>query len=195
LTFRVLPLSIVAVLTMPLMGFAQEEEPRATPPAAATAAAETPEPDSAQPPRPASSQNASSETSARSSYLVPIVDIVAFDFLLNRYGKRFVDRRTFDVGVKSVRRNVTSGWVLDDDPFSIYVSDIASTEHRESENIARADAQVTVRLRHHHAASVRYLWSRRAASYPDLGNRIQSRGSVGLFYTYLGRTRFGAVEW
>jgi hypothetical protein len=46
-----------------------------------------------------------------------------------------------------------------------------------------------------HAVSVRYLWSRRAASYPDLGNRVQARGSIGLFYTYLGGgTRFGVVE-
>jgi hypothetical protein len=76
-----------------------------------------------------------------------------------------------------------------------YVSDIASTEHRGSENIARAEALFTLRLGREHAASVRYLWSRRAASYPDLGDRIQSRGSVGLFYTYLGGTRFGVVGW
>jgi hypothetical protein len=42
--------------------------------------------------------------------------------------------------------------------------------------------------------SVRYIWSRRAAAYPDLGDVIQSRGSVGLFYTYLGGSRFGVVD-
>jgi hypothetical protein len=77
-----------------------------------------------------------------------------------------------------------------------YVSSIASTEHRGSENIARADAQLTYRFQPHHAASVRYVWSRRAASYPDVGEIVvQSRGSVGFFYTYLGGTRYGVVTW
>jgi hypothetical protein len=77
-----------------------------------------------------------------------------------------------------------------------YVSSIASTEHRGSENIARAEAQFTYRFQPHHAASVRYIWSRRAASYPDVGQVVvQSRGAVGFFYTYLGGTRYGAVTW
>jgi uncharacterized protein DUF3943 len=65
-----------------------------------------------------------------------------------------------------------------------------------SENIARADALVSVRLANRHAASVRYVWARRATygSDPILGNVIQSRGSVGLFYTFFGGTHFGAVE-
>jgi hypothetical protein len=76
-----------------------------------------------------------------------------------------------------------------------YVSGIASTEDRGSENIARADALFTLRFQTHQAVSVRYIWSRRAAAYPDLGDVIQSRGSVGLFYTYLSGSRFGAVDW
>jgi hypothetical protein len=75
-----------------------------------------------------------------------------------------------------------------------YVSRIGSKQLRGSENIARADALFSVRLKSRHAASVRYVWSRRAAWEPDLGNIIQSRGTVGLFYTYLGGTHFGAVE-
>ena len=77
-----------------------------------------------------------------------------------------------------------------------YVSSLASTEHRGSENIARAEAQFTFRFLPHHAASLRYIWSRRAASYPDVGNVVvQSRGAFGLFYAYLGGTRYGAVTW
>jgi hypothetical protein len=76
-----------------------------------------------------------------------------------------------------------------------YVSGIASPEHRGSENIARADTQLTLRLLTHQAVSVRYIWSRRAAAYPDLGDVVQSRGSVGLFYTYLGGMHFGTVDW
>jgi len=75
-----------------------------------------------------------------------------------------------------------------------FISSIASTEHRGSENIARAEALISIRIAGSHAASVRYLWSRRLASYPDLGNRVQSRGSFGLFYTYLGGTRLAVVK-
>ena len=76
-----------------------------------------------------------------------------------------------------------------------YVSGIASHQHNGSENIARADALFTLRVHNHQAMSVRYIWSRRAARYPDLGDVIQSRGSFGLFYTYLTGSRFGAVDW
>ena len=76
-----------------------------------------------------------------------------------------------------------------------YVSGLASTEHNGSENIARADALITVRLARHHAVSARYIWSRRAAAYLDLGDVVQSRGSVGLFYTYLSGSHFGIVDW
>lgn len=75
-----------------------------------------------------------------------------------------------------------------------YVSRIGSKQLRGSENIARADALFSIRLKNRHAASVRYVWSRRAATEPDLGDIIQSRGTVGLFYTYLGGTHFGAVD-
>jgi hypothetical protein len=69
-----------------------------------------------------------------------------------------------------------------------YVSRIASKQLRGSENIAHAEALFSVRVRGGHAASVKYAWSRRAAAEPDLGDTIQSRGTVGLFYTYLGGT-------
>jgi len=76
------------------------------------------------------------------------------------------------------------------------VSSIASTEHRGSENVARGEALFSYRFQKHQAASVRYVWSRRAASYPDVGQIVvQSRGSFGLFYTYLGGEHFGAVTW
>jgi hypothetical protein len=76
-----------------------------------------------------------------------------------------------------------------------YVSGIASHQNNGSENIARADALFTLRLHNHQAMSARYIWSRRGAEYPDLGTVVQSRGSFGLFYTYLTGSRFGAVDW
>jgi len=77
-----------------------------------------------------------------------------------------------------------------------YVSSVAATERNGSENIARADALFTVRLSTHQAVSARYIWTRRAAAYLDLGGDVvQSRGSFGLFYTYLSGSHFGIVDW
>jgi uncharacterized protein DUF3943 len=74
-----------------------------------------------------------------------------------------------------------------------YISRIASTKPGGSENVARADAQFSVRLKGHHAASARYIWTRRAATEPDVGHTIESLGAFGLFYTFLGGARFGTV--
>ena len=40
-----------------------------------------------------------------------------------------------------------------------------------------------------------YLISAREAHIPGLGDRHQSVQTVTLSYNFLGRTRFGAVEW
>ena len=76
-----------------------------------------------------------------------------------------------------------------------YVSSVASTENRGSENILRGEAGVTVRIWRRHALTVKYVVSQRDASYPDLADRHQTLGTVWLFYTLLGDTRFGAVDW
>src|SRR4029079_8495842 len=62
-----------------------------------------------------------SETAApiRANHFIPVFDIVAFDFLLNRYGYSTLDRGTYDVNLSSIRRNLHSPWVQDNDPFSI----------------------------------------------------------------------------
>ena len=59
-------------------------------------------------------------------------------------------------------------------------------------NIARLEAALTYRLSGHHAVSLRYLFNRRDASFPDVGDRSQRRATMGIFYTYLGRHEFGA---
>ena len=76
-----------------------------------------------------------------------------------------------------------------------FVSSVASTEQRGSENILRGEAAATVRLVGRHAITVKYIASHREANYPDLGQRHQTLGTVWLFYTLLGNSRFGAVEW
>lgn len=77
-----------------------------------------------------------------------------------------------------------------------YVSRLASVKHQGAEHIARADALFAVRLKGRHGVSARYIWSRRIASGPEPGQAdiIQSRGSFGLFYTYVHGMRFGAVD-
>ncbi|HYC48576.1 MAG TPA: DUF3943 domain-containing protein [Burkholderiales bacterium] len=78
-----------------------------------------------------------------------------------------------------------------------FVSDVATdTSGRGGhDNIARADAAITFRIHKQHAISLRYLWSRRDASYPVLGDRSQTRATIGIFYTLLGHDRFGAMDW
>jgi hypothetical protein len=50
-----------------------------------------------------------------------------------------------------------------------------------------------VRIAGPHGLSLRYLLNRRDASYPGPGNSSQTRGTIGLFYTYLGHQGFGYV--
>jgi hypothetical protein len=76
-----------------------------------------------------------------------------------------------------------------------FVSRVAAATRGGHDNIIRLDAALTVRLYRQHAIAVKYLWNRRDAFYPDVGDSSQSRGTVGIFYTYLGHDRFGAVEW
>jgi hypothetical protein len=76
-----------------------------------------------------------------------------------------------------------------------FVSRIASASTGGHDNILRADTALTVRIQRQHAIALRYVWSRRNASFPDLGDISQTRGTIGVFYTYLGHDTFGAVDW
>ncbi len=55
------------------------------------------------------------------SYLIPAAEILGFDFLLNRYNRRFSrdDADAYDVDLSSIRRNLHTGWIIDDDPFAV----------------------------------------------------------------------------
>ncbi|MBX3667337.1 MAG: hypothetical protein KF778_02960 [Rhodocyclaceae bacterium] len=63
------------------------------------------------------------------------------------------------------------------------------------DNIIRGDLAFTLRVHKQHAVTLKYQLSRRDASYPDLGDRTQTRGTLGIFYTLLGQDRFGAFSW
>ena len=59
------------------------------------------------------------ETGEGKSYLIPALGIVGFDFLLNRFDYYFLERSTYDVSHASIKRNLHSSWVFDNDPYAI----------------------------------------------------------------------------
>ncbi|MEQ1518019.1 MAG: DUF3943 domain-containing protein [Usitatibacteraceae bacterium] len=76
-----------------------------------------------------------------------------------------------------------------------FVSNVAAANRGGHDNIVRVDASYTHRINRRHAITVKYLGNRRDASFPDLGDRTQKRGTIGLFYTFLGQDGFGNVDW
>ena len=58
------------------------------------------------------------DTTTRADYMVPALEIAAFQFLLNRFDNRFIGPE-YDVSLSSIRRNLRSSWVEDRDPFAI----------------------------------------------------------------------------
>jgi hypothetical protein len=76
-----------------------------------------------------------------------------------------------------------------------FVTRVLSAERAGRDNIARGEATLTWRVSGNHGIALKYLLSRRDASYPDLGDRTQTRGTVGLYYTLLGHEQLGAVGW
>ena len=84
--------------------------------------------------------------------------------------------------------------MLDLTGHEFYLSTCGASEPGK-ENILRLNAGLTVRLFGRHALGVRYLISNRDLDYPGIIERHETMGSLGIFYTYLTDTRFGAVAW
>jgi hypothetical protein len=77
-----------------------------------------------------------------------------------------------------------------------FVSRLGAAEGTSGrDNILRLDAALTWRIAAKHALSLRYLLSRRDATFAGGGDLTQQRGTIGLYYTLLGHDRFGAVDW
>jgi hypothetical protein len=81
-------------------------------------------------------------------------------------------------------------WVL-----GLGAGDSEGAERFGHELINRANVGLTVRIYGPDALSVSYLISAREASIPGDGDRHQWVQTVTFAYTFLGDTRFGAVEW
>jgi hypothetical protein len=76
-----------------------------------------------------------------------------------------------------------------------FVSNVGAAARGGHDNILRLDASLTWRVYKRHGISVRYLLNRRDAFYPDVGDSSQMRGTIGLYYTYIGHDRFGFVDY
>jgi hypothetical protein len=58
------------------------------------------------------------EREPEKSYLVPALEIVGFNILLNRFNYYFIDKEVYGVTYSTVRTNLTSKWIVDTDPFA-----------------------------------------------------------------------------
>ena len=53
------------------------------------------------------------------SHLIPALDILGFDFLVNRYNHYVSDEPTAEVTLSTMKDNLRGPWVIDNDPFQI----------------------------------------------------------------------------
>lgn len=65
----------------------------------------------------------------------------------------------------------------------------------ENDNHYGVAPQLTWRIHRQHAVALKYQFSRRDSEMPSLGERTQTRGTLGIFYTLLGHDRFGMSDW
>lgn len=74
------------------------------------------------------------------------------------------------------------------------VEDTTLGDRGGRDQILQADASITMRLHRQHGITLRYGLSRRSLAPTDAGNFVQSRGTVGIYYTNLGRDGFGSTN-
>lgn len=59
------------------------------------------------------------ETESGKSYLLPVWEIVGFNFLLNRLNYYTIDKQVYGTTYSSIRENLSGRWAVDTDPFAI----------------------------------------------------------------------------
>lgn len=59
------------------------------------------------------------EPVAEKNYAIPAWEIAGFDFLLNRYNRRFSGSPDYNVSLESLRHNLRNSWGVDDDAFHV----------------------------------------------------------------------------
>jgi hypothetical protein len=76
-----------------------------------------------------------------------------------------------------------------------YLTGMGGDDQERTEAVDRLNMGFTVRIYGRHALGLQYIASLRDAQYPDRDDSHQTAGRISLFYTLLGDTKFGAVEW
>jgi len=76
-----------------------------------------------------------------------------------------------------------------------YIGGLGSGAREDSETILRGKIALTLRIFKQHGIGIQYVASSRDAYFSDLPDTSQSIAAVSLFYTYIGDTHFGAVDW
>jgi hypothetical protein len=97
-------------------------------------------------------------------------------------------------GLLALRLIIGDRAALDLTAREYFVSNVSGSQGAH-DNVVRTDASITWRIYREHAISVRYQLSRRDSHFGILGDGNQSRGTIGIFYTLLGRDRFGTGDW
>lgn len=76
-----------------------------------------------------------------------------------------------------------------------YVTDTGSDAPAGSENIARADVSLTLRVHGLHGVTVRWAMTDRRAKYDAQPDTEQRVAAISVGYSYIGHKWFGAVDW
>ena len=67
----------------------------------------------------ATAMASAAEIGGNRSYSIPAMEILGFDFLLNRINHQFSGSSDYDVTGKSIRYNLSHKWVTDNDPYRV----------------------------------------------------------------------------
>jgi hypothetical protein len=114
---------------------------------------------------------------------------------VNQEGERNYHYGVAPQGLLALRLIFGDRAMLDLTGRAYYLTGIGGGEPGGREAIGRLNMGFSVRIYGRHALGIEYTVSLRDARYPDRADRRQAVGTVGLVYTVLGNTRFGAVEW
>ena len=113
--FSIVSLSFYSLLTISTSGFAGESLDTHIPDTHIEISAVENEAAN-DPPPPAKT---ATEEYPNKSYLIPIADIVGFDFLLNQFNRRYSGVSDYDSNFSTIKKNLRSSWVEDRDAFKI----------------------------------------------------------------------------
>jgi hypothetical protein len=98
-------------------------------------------------------------------------------------------------GLVAIRLILGNRAMFDSTGRAYYLTGVGGDDPGGREKIYRLNAGFQVRIVGPHALGINYVASMRDARYPVRAPSHQTTGTVNFVYTFLGDTRFGAVEW